>query len=87
MPTLTLPLSNNPSFVLLSLALLRGDQVNWVSAANELAEPEYDGVKGTEQVRARLEQGVPGKEVSGGGGIMKGLDGEREEMHDIGYAL
>lgn len=64
MAVLNVPLSQSPPLLLLALALLKGDEIKWTEAANELAEPEYNGVKGVEAVRAALEQGIPGKEVS-----------------------
>ena len=64
MAILSVPLTNSPPYLLLALALLKGDEVNWTEATSELAEPEYNGVKGVEAVRAALEEGIPGKEVS-----------------------
>lgn len=64
MPTLSVPLSHTPPYTLLALALLKGADVKWEDASNELAEPSYEGIKGTEQVRKALEEGLPGKEVS-----------------------
>jgi glutamyl-tRNA synthetase len=63
MAVLTVPLSNSPPFLLLALALLKGDEIKWTEATSELSEPEYEGVKGVEAVRAALEQGIPGKEI------------------------
>lgn len=62
LPTLTLPLTQTPPFVLLALAKFNGASVQWVEA-NEQSEATYGDIKGSEAVRAELEKGIPGKEV------------------------
>jgi hypothetical protein len=62
MSTLILPLSHNPSYTLLTLGLLQNARVEWTEA-NEHGEPSYGDIKGTEAVRAALEEGLPGEEV------------------------
>lgn len=64
MSTLSVPLSHFPPYTLLALASLKKAPIQWDDAANELAEPSFRDVKGVEQVRAALEEGLPGKEVS-----------------------
>lgn len=63
MTTLQLPLTHTPSYGLLSLALFKNAPVQWFDA-NELSEPKYGTVTGVEAIRAELEKGLPGKEVS-----------------------
>jgi hypothetical protein len=62
MSKLDLPLSHTPSYVLLTLALLQKVEVSWIEAG-ENDEPVYGDIKGTEAVKAALEDGLPGKEV------------------------
>lgn len=64
MSTLTIPLGTTAPYVLLALGLLQGAEIKYDFDATELSEPTYGDVKGTQQVRAALEQGLPGKEVS-----------------------
>jgi hypothetical protein len=64
MPTLSVPFSNTPPYVLLSLALFHNADIAWNYDVTERSEPSYEGVTGTEKVRGILERGLPGKEVS-----------------------
>ena len=63
MPTLTLSLSQHPSFVLLALALLQGAEISWDIESGSQGEMTYGETRGAENVRAELEKGIPGKEV------------------------
>lgn len=62
MTTLQLPLSHSAPYTLLALGLFKNANIEW-KEANELTEPVYGDVKGTEAVRAELEKDLPGKEV------------------------
>lgn len=64
MPTLTVPLAQNPPFALLALALYHGAEIKWDFTSGEVGEISYDGITGVEKIRAKLEDGVPGREVS-----------------------
>jgi hypothetical protein len=64
MPVLTLTLTQNPSFVLLALALLRNSEIAWDTDSGDQREVKYGNSKGSEKVRAELEKGIPGKEAS-----------------------
>jgi hypothetical protein len=61
--TLTLPIAQSAPFALLALALFQNVPLNWVDGA-EQTEVTMGDVKGVEAVRAELEKGIPGKEVS-----------------------
>ena len=64
MVLLTLSLSQNPSFVLLALALLRGAEIAWDTESGSQGEMTYGETKGAENVRVELENNIPGKEVN-----------------------
>ena len=66
MPTLTLPLSQNPPFALLALGLLQDADIAWDSQATDTSAIKYGNATGAETVRAELEKGLPGKEVCTG---------------------
>jgi len=53
---LSLPLTAQPDYVLGALAAFAGAEVQWADAA---AEPEYEGAKGAEAVRAALDAKAP----------------------------
>lgn len=63
MPSLTLPLVQNPPFALLALALIQDIPVGWDTESGETGETKYGEVVGAEKVREELEKGVDGKEV------------------------
>ncbi|RXK38195.1 glutamate-tRNA ligase [Tremella mesenterica] len=63
MPTLTAPISQNPPFTILALALLQGADIKWNYDAIDVNDLKYDGVTGLNTVRAALETGLPGKEI------------------------
>lgn len=63
MTTLQLPLSHSAPYVLLALALFKNAEIKW-EEATDVPEPKYGDVTGVEAVRAELEKGLPGKEVS-----------------------
>jgi hypothetical protein len=63
MPTLTLPLTNSPAFVLLALGLQQHVDIKWDTESGDLGEPSLDGIKGIKDVRAELEKVMSGKEV------------------------
>ena len=60
MPTLALPTSQAPPFVLLALVLLQNAEIKWDA---ELSDITFEGKKGANDVREILEDGIPGKEV------------------------
>lgn len=62
MPALSVPLSHNPPFTLLALALLSNVEITWTESGDQ-GEAKYGDITGTEKVREALEQGLPGKEV------------------------
>lgn len=59
----TIPTTHNPPWVLLSLALLQDIPIKWDAESGEKGHATYNGVTGTEAVRAELEKNIPGKEV------------------------
>lgn len=63
MPTLTVPLAQNPPYALIALALLHNAEVQWDFTSGEAGETSYDGVTGVEAIRKKLEDGVAGKDV------------------------
>lgn len=63
MSELHVPLTSTPPYAILALAALKGVSIKWEEATNELSEPSFNGVKGTEPVRQALEEGLPGREV------------------------
>lgn len=63
MATLSLPLSHTPPYALLALGLLKKVNIEWKEGSSDV-EPSFGDVKGNEEVRKALEEGLPGKEVS-----------------------
>lgn len=60
---LTIPTTHNPPWTLLTLALVQDIEVKWDAEVGEKGHASYNGVEGTEKVRAELEKNIPGKEV------------------------
>lgn len=60
----TIPTTHNPPWVLLSLALLQDVEIKWDAQSGEKGHASFNGITGTEAVRAELEKNIPGKEVS-----------------------
>ncbi|OCF43000.1 glutamate-tRNA ligase [Kwoniella heveanensis CBS 569] len=63
MPSLTIPLVQNPPFALIALALIQDIPVGWDTESGEQGQAKYGDVEGAEAVRAELEKGVAGKET------------------------
>jgi glutamyl-tRNA synthetase len=61
--SLTIPTTHTPPWTLLALALFQGVEVKWDPLAGEKGHISYNGIEGTEAVRAELEKNIPGKEV------------------------
>ncbi len=64
MSTLTLPLTYTPAYLLLALSLFHNAKISWDTESGDEGEPSYGDIIGAEKVRAELEKGIPGKEVS-----------------------
>ena len=64
--SVTIPTTHTPPWVLLALALHQDIPVTWDAESGEKGQVEYKGIKGIEAVRAELEKGISGKEVSCG---------------------
>ncbi|WVR08947.1 glutamate-tRNA ligase [Kwoniella sp. DSM 27419] len=63
MPSVTLPLVQNPAYALIALALMQDIPVGWDTESGETGQAKYGEVEGAEAVRAELEKGVSGKET------------------------
>lgn len=61
--SLNIPTTHTPPWILLSLAIFQDIEVKWDAEAGEKGHVSYNGITGTEPVRAELEKGIPGKEV------------------------
>jgi len=62
--SLNIPTTHTPPWILLCLALFQDVEVKWDAESGEKGQITYNGITGTEAVRAELEKGIPGKEVS-----------------------
>jgi len=62
--SLNIPTTHTPPWILLCLAIFQDVEIKWDAESGEKGQIEYNGITGTEAVRAELENGIPGKEVS-----------------------
>lgn len=59
MLTLTIPYVAQPDMALPALALLQGAEVVWDVISGDAGQPDLDGVKGADAVRAKLNEKTP----------------------------